>query len=246
MRRKIVSAALVLALLAALIPPPASATMAVYDYVNWLQALAAWYQRYQQIVHQYDQLVALRKQIESFGDGGYFNTLKGTFADLDALFREEDNFGYLHPGVQEVFDESFPGYEKPVSWPDEVSSRMDRTRETLSLIVSAMNRLTYANTRSQEMTDAIIAQSRVADSPLEELEVISMWNGLAVTEQQRSLQAQLLTANSVTLAAAVQMQREAAGEAARSAWLAQEAIPVPGHDASEGFTGIPDSWPWRF
>ncbi len=223
--------------------PPASATIPVYDYVNWL---LAWYQRAQQIEHQYHQLKALERQLETLGRGGDFDSLHGLLGDLDQLFREGENLGYILAGVEEVFAETFPGYEAPVLWPDEMSRRIDRTQKTLRLITASLNRLTWANTHSQVMVERLQERSKAADSPLEELEVQTMFQNLAISEQQRSLQAQLLTANAVTVAAAASTQREAAAEAARSAWLAREPIPTPGHDPSGGFTGIPAGWAWSF
>lgn len=240
-RRRATAVALVL-VLSLIVVPPVSATYPVYDYINWL---LSWIQRAQQIKHQYDQLVALKKQLESYGDGGSFNSLNGILGDLDRLFRDGENLGYLLIGVEQLFEETFPGYEAPIAWPEEFRTRVYRTHNTLRLITASLNRLTAANTRSQVMVDRITALSKQADSPLEELEVQSMLQTLAVTEQQRILQAQLLTANAVTVAAAAEQQRIAAAEAARTDWLASESAPEPGYDPNpEGFTGIPRDWPW--
>jgi hypothetical protein len=225
-----------------LLPSSAAATVPVYDYINWI---LAWYQRGVQIQHQYDQFKALKQQLESFGRQGDFDSLNGLLGDLDELFRSGENLGYILAGVEDVFAETFPGYEAPVLWPDEYALRLSRTRNTLQLITTALNRLTWANTHSQVMVERLQERSKTADSPLEELEVQTMWQNLAVSEQQRALQAQLLTANAVTVAAAAGLQREAAAEAARNAWLVGETAPDPGEDSGTGFTGIPDNWPWR-
>jgi hypothetical protein len=239
--RRATAVALVLFLSLAVVPQ-ASATFPVFDYVNWI---LSWIQRAQQIQHQYDQLVALKKQLESYGEGGDFNSLNGILGDLDQLFRDGENLGYLLIGVEQVFEETFPGYEAPIAWPEEFQTRIYRTQNTLRLITASLNRLTAANTRSQVMVDRLTALSRRADSPLEELEVQSMLETLAVTEQQRILQGQLLTANAVTIAAAAEVQRVAAAEAARSGWIASESAPEPGYDPHpEGFTGVPRDWPW--
>lgn len=239
-RKKTLGAALCLALLIAG-SRPASATIPVYDYVNWA---LAWYQRAEQIKHQYDQVVTLKRQLESFGEGGDWNSLNGLLGDLDKLFRGGENLGYLLAGVEEVFEETFPGYELPVSWPDEYQLRVGRSRETLRLITAALNRLTWANTHSQIMVDRIQERSRTANSPLEELEVLSMWTNLSISEQQRHMQASLLAANAIVVAQAEAMQRQASIEAARNDWLARENTPVAGHDPSDGFTGVPADWPW--
>lgn len=243
MRRARFLAALVGLTLAVLllVPAPAGATIPVYDYINWI---LAWYQRAQQIEHQYHQLKALERQLETLGRGGDFDSLNGLLGDIDQLFREGENLGYILAGVEDVFAETFPGYAPPVLWPDELALRIDRTQKTFRLITASLNRLTWANTHSQLMVERLQERSKAADSPLEELEVQTMWTNLQVSEQQRALQAQLLTANAVTVAAAAATQREAAAEAARSAWLSREPIPVPGHDPSSGFTGIPAGWAW--
>lgn len=224
-----------------LVPGTASATVPVYDYINWI---LSYYQRYQQIEHAYKQVKALEKQIESLGQQGDFDSLNGLLGDLDQLFRGGENLGYILAGVEDVFEETFPGYETPMLWPEEYALRTARTRETLKLITAGLNRLTWANTHSQVMVDRLQARSKAADSPLEELEVQTMWTNLQVSEQQRALQAQLLTANAITVAAAADLQREAAAEAARSSWLGGEAAPTAGDDPSGGFSGIPEDWPW--
>jgi P-type conjugative transfer protein TrbJ len=245
-RKTVAVIVLCFVLLGLALPTPAAAQFFVYDPAVWYQAILAWYQRYEQIRNQYEQIRALQKQLESFADQGDFNSLNGVLGQLDQIFAVGENLGYLLAGVEEVFAETFPGYEPPISWPDEYALRVKRSRDTLHLITQALNRLTWPNTRSQVMLDRITAHSKRADSPLEELEVLSMWQSLHVTEAQRSLQAQLLAANAVTVAAAADLQREASAEAARSSWLERETAPLPGLDPSEGFTGVPANWPWRF
>ncbi|HYN21025.1 MAG TPA: hypothetical protein VE078_08700, partial [Thermoanaerobaculia bacterium] len=242
--RRVVATALAIALLTGLfVSAPASAQTPVTDVAALVQHILAYFQRYEQIRLKYEQLKSLQKQLESFGESGEWDSLHGLLGELDQMFRVGENLGYLLVGVDEIFDETFPGYEPPVFWPDEVALRIRRTRDTLHLITKALNRLTWPNTHSQIALLKVQASSRAADSPLEELETLGMWNNLQLLEQHKQLQATLLTANAITASAAAELQVRAAAEAARSSWLIAEASPTPGHDPSDGFAGVPDNWP---
>lgn len=259
-RRPFIAAALSIVLLAGVpvqatapppqIPPPEPSmnkTMAVYDYINWLQNLLDYYQEYQELVTQYKELEAAYRQFESFANGGDWNSLNGLLGALDGLFNMSDNLGYLVVGVDELFEETFPGWEVPTDWVLEQHERVGRTRETLRLINEALNRLTYANTHSQNQIAELQALAKGADTPLEELEVANMISTFHVNELQRYSQANMLTANAIAVSESYKLQTEASTRAALSDWLARDIAPEPGSDPSEGFTGIaPGHQGWSF
>jgi len=187
------------------------------------------------------------KGLESFGDGGTWSSLHGLLGELDQIFNTSSelsgNLGYLRVGVETVFRDTFPGYAPPeTSWPEQYKTLADRAHETLALLMAAENRLTWNNTASQARLAEMVADSLLADSPLEESEVNNMFHTLEATELQKGTQATLLVANAVTVATALELQKSATAAAARQSWLDSAADrPAPGYDPSEGYTGIPSS-----
>jgi hypothetical protein len=70
-----------------------------------------------------------------------------------------------------------------------------------------------------------------------------MLASLGVTEQQKTLQATMMTANAVALGVAMQVQDQATAQAARTRWLSSDTPPPPvAFDPSpSGYTGLPSS-----
>lgn len=245
--RTLVSLILVAALL--LGPTAAEATgIPVVDLVAWAQRILAYYKQVQQVEAQIKQVELAAKQLESFGQGGNWTDLNGLLGQIDQLFNTystlDQNLGYLKVGVEDIFRETFPGYSPPEipSVPADVRIRIERSHETLALIMQALNRLTWNNTHSQIALGRAIELSKVASTQLEETEVSNMFASIAITEEQKQLQAQLLAANAATLGVAIELQNQATADAARDQFFASAAdAPSPGYGATSGFTGIPST-----
>lgn len=230
-------------LLAALLATaaPASATIPVYDYVNWI---LSYYQRYEQITnqirqisYQVQQVHHLAKSLESYADADWSHF---DFYDLDALLAHGEHFGYLNRSLSDLFDETFPGYEPPESWPEEFQTRVRRTRETLRLINRSLRTLSDADAQV-DLLRFLQRRSERADSPLEELETSNMYANYSLVHLQRAIQANLLIANTIAVAQAEELQIKASTEAARNGWIERDPFPL-GYDAGPGYTGVPDGW----
>jgi P-type conjugative transfer protein TrbJ len=226
------------------LPATVGATIPVYDYINWA---LSFIQRYQQIANQYEQIrkaeaqvKALTKQLESFGEGEW-SSASGILIQLDSLLATGEQLSYLNGSVGSLFEETFPGYEAPASWPDEYRLRVLRTRTTLRQALRALNALSEAG-RDTGWIELLQHRADQADSPLEEIEVSNMYANYALTESQRAMAASLLTANAIAVAQAHEIQVKASADAARSAWLVRDDVPLPGWDPSHGYTGLPQGF----
>ncbi len=220
---------------------PASATVPVFDYVNWI---LSYYQRYEQITNQIrqisnqvQQVQQLAKSLESFPDADWSHF---DFHDLDALLAYGEHLGYLNRSLSDLFDDTFPGYEPPESWPEEFQTRVRRTRETLRLINRSLRTLSNADA-SFDLLTLLQQRSQRADSPLEELETYNMYANYSLVHLQRAIQANLLTANTIAVAQAEELQMQSSVEAARNGWIERDPFPH-GYDAGPGYTGVPDGW----
>jgi P-type conjugative transfer protein TrbJ len=221
---------------------PASATIPVYDYINWI---LSFYQRYEQIANQarqisnqVQQIRHLAKGLESFAgaDWSHFD-----FNDLDALLAYGEHLGYLNRSLSDVFDDTFPGYERPESWPAEFETRVRRTRETLRLVNQSLRSLSDADSQIDFLA-LLQRRSETADSPLEELETSNMYANYSLVHLQRAIQANLLTANTIAIAQAEELQTKASAEAARNGWIDRDPLPPIRDDDGSGHTGVPDGW----
>jgi len=224
---------------------PASATYPVHDYIN---LIVSTYQRYvqvanqvQQITNQVRQIQQAAKSLESFGDADWSHF---DFGDLDALLAFGDHLGYLNSSVDALFEETFPGYERPEAWPEEFQTRVRRTRETLRQINRSLRTLSDADS-PVDFLALLQRRSERADSPVEELETANMYANYSVVHLQRAIQANLLTANTIAVAQAEQLQMQASAEAARNSWIERDALPPLGDDGS-GYTGVPEGWAYSF
>ena len=220
---------------------PADATVAVHDYINWI---LSYYQRYEQIANQARQIANQVRQIqhaakalESFGDADWSHF---DFRDLEALLAYGEHLGYLNSSVGALFDDTFPGYERPESWPDEFQLRVGRTRETLRLINRSLRTLSDADS-PVDFLALLQRRSETADSPVEELETANMYANYSLVHLQRAIQANLLTANTIAVAQAEELQMQASIEAARNGWVARDPVPLV-QDDGPGFTGVPAGW----
>lgn len=237
----ILSLLLVTLLLAA--PLPAGATVAVYDYINWI---LSFYQRYQQITNQAQQISnevrqirQLAKSIESFADDADWSEFDSS--GLDMLLGYGDHLGYLNQSLTEIFDDTFPGYARPESWPAEFETRVYRTRETLRQINRSLRTLSDADS-SYDLLSLLQERSEAADSPLEELETSNMYANYSLVQLQKAIQASLLTANTIGIAHAEQLQIQASIEAARNGWIERDPLPPIRDDEGSGHTGVPEGW----
>jgi P-type conjugative transfer protein TrbJ len=245
MRKKILVLLVCLLLLA---PSVSSASgIPVVDILAWIQRAYAQIQRAEQIYHQVEQVYYTVKSLESYGQGGSWSSLHGLLGELDQIFNTyselSGNLGYLKIGVEQVYRDTFPGTTLPAgNWPDQYKTLLDRSHETLALLLAGQNRLTWNNTASQIRLAEMTAASLAADSPMKEAEVNNMFHSLETTELQKGTQATLLAANASTLSTALELQRQATAAAARKSWFdAGAGRPVPGYDPSPGYTGLPSS-----
>lgn len=242
-RRLPVVLALLLTTLLLATASPASATVAVYDYINWV---LSYYQRYQQIANQAQQISnqvrqiqQLAKSLESFADDTDWSEFD--FDDLNTLLAYGEHLGYLNRSLSNLFDDTFPGYQSPESWPAEVETRVRRTRETLRLVNQALRSLSDADSQD-DLLALLQRRSERADSPLEELETSNMYANYSLVHLQRAIQANLLTANTIAIAQAEELQMHASAEAARNGWIDRDPPPPILDDDGSGHTGVPDGW----
>jgi len=238
-------------LLGVLLPAPAHAyTVPVFDYVNWF---LSYYQRYQQIANQIEQLrrqaqqieIALRT-LERFKRGGDWASLQGLFGNLQVLFNSAESLGYLYSQVQSTWDATFPGYFPPLqSWPVDQEARVRRTFATLRQIELGLHQVAELNDASEASLALLRARADSADTPQKQLEMHSMFLDFEATETSRSMQANLLAANAITVLGAEQLQRAATADLARNTWVDQNAPQPPSDfEAMPGYTGVPRDWPW--
>ncbi len=247
MRQKVIALALIAVLL---LPATGSATGApVVDVLAIAQRLIVMYNQLQQIQAAYRKVELAVKALESYAETGDFSDLNGLLGQIDQIFNVYaeigDNLGYLKAGVDDVYHDTFPGYVPSVFGPTaDYEIRVERAQQSLRLIMKAMNRLTWNNTGSALLLARMVADSKDADSPQEEAEVANMIGTLQVTEAQKSLQAQLLTANAVTVGFGSVIQDQAAATRARADWLASANVAaIPEASSAAGFTGVPSSLP---
>jgi len=238
-------------LLGVLLPAPAHAyTVPVFDYVNWF---LSYYQRYQQIANQIEQLrrqaqqieIALRT-LERFKRGGDWASLQGLFGNLQVLFNSAESLGYLYSQVQSTWDATFPGYFPPLqSWPVDQEARVRRTFATLRQIELGLHQVAELNDASEASLALLRARADSADTPQKQLEMHSMFLDFEATETSRSMQANLLAANAITVLGAEQLQRAATADLARNTWVDQNAPQPPADfEAMPGYTGVPRDRPW--
>jgi P-type conjugative transfer protein TrbJ len=238
MRKAVAAIALVLLMITS---RTGSATIPVWDYVNWI---LSYYQRGQQIANQAHQLTNearqiqhLAKALESYADGDWSTF---SYRDLDALLSYGEQLGYLNRSLSAVFDNTFPGYEPPSDWPTEYQIRVRRTRETLREINRSLRTLSDADSQVDLLT-LLQRRSERSDSPLEELETSNMYAQYTSVQITKSIQANLLIANAIAVAQAERLQREASIDAARNSWIKSDPFP-DGFDPGEGYGAIPEGW----
>jgi len=248
--------ALLVAGLLLLLPNAANAAgIPVVDILAWIQRFEMIYKQIQAIENQYQHIriaiteaQAAVKQLESYRDGHY-SDLNGLLGSIDQIFNSysllSSNLGYLKIGVEDIYRQNFPGTEiftanPHVDVPSLYSQRAGQVNETLALLFKGLNRLTWNDTRSQAELAEFSVASQGADTALKAAQANGMLTSLGVTEQQKTLQATMMTANAVALGVAMQLQDQATAQAARSRWLNSETPPPPvGFDPSSGYTGIP-------
>jgi P-type conjugative transfer protein TrbJ len=242
-----------------LMPSTANATgIPVVDILAWIQRFVVIYNQYQQVAAQYQHIkVAITeaqaavKQLEAYRDGHY-SDLNGLLGDFDQIFNSYSqiagNLGYLKIGVEDIYRQSFPGTDvfttdPNVNVPAAYAQRVGRVNETLALLFKSLNRMTWNDTHSQVELAEFSAASQGADTALKAAQANGMLTSLAVTEQQKTLQATMMTANAVAMGIAMQVQDQATAEAARTRWLSSEvSTPPVGFDPSaSGYTGLPSS-----
>jgi P-type conjugative transfer protein TrbJ len=250
---------LLLIALLLLMPSTANASgIPVVDILAWIQRFSLIYNQYEQIAAQYQHIrVAIAeaqaavKQLEAYRDGHY-SDLNGLLGAVDQIFNSysqiESNLGYLRIGVEDIYRQTFPGTEvfsanPNVDVPASYVQRVGRVNETLALLFKGLNRMTWNNTHSQVELAEFSAASQAADTALKASQANGMLTSLGVTEQQKTLQATMMTANAVAMGVAMQVQDQATAQAARTRWLASQTPPAPvGFDPSpSGYTGLPSS-----
>jgi P-type conjugative transfer protein TrbJ len=240
-------------------PATANATgVPVVDLAALIQRITYIYNQLQQIEQQYQHIQiavlearAVVKQLESYRDGHY-SDLNGLLGAIKQVFNTysqvQGNIGYIRDGVEDIYRETFPGVDvfvadPEVNVPDTYAERVSRVNETLALLFKGLNRITWNDPHSQEDLVEFAAASQGADTALKAAQANGMLTSLGVTEQQKTLQATMMTANAVAMGVAMQVQDQATAQAARTRWLDSETPPPPvGFDPSpSGYTGLPSS-----
>ena len=69
-----------------------------------------------------------------------------------------------------------------------------------------------------------------------------MYANYSLVHLQRAIQANLLTANTIAIAQAEELQMKASAEAARIGWIDRDPLPPIRDDNGSGHTGVPDGW----
>ena len=244
MRRRILALTTALLVLFALASPPGAHAVTFVDLVAYVQRILTWFQKVQDLHQQAKQVEAAYRQLESFADSGSWSDLNGMLAAIDGLFNATsglvENLGYTRVGIEEDWREMFPGtldFDPTASEPERAVERIEKARETYALIMAALNRVTWNNTRSQVLLAEATAASKSADGALEEAEVANMFHSLQTTELNKLVQIAMIQANAQTLHAALEAQREASALAARRAWF--DSNRLPGLDRElPGYTGL--------
>ncbi|HEX4965524.1 MAG TPA: hypothetical protein VF173_32235 [Thermoanaerobaculia bacterium] len=258
MTKKLLLPALLAGLLVFL-PSTADATgIPVVDILAWIQRFSIIYNQVHQIENQYQHIrvaileaQAAAKQLEAYRDGHY-SDLNGLLGAVDQIFNSysllQGNLGYLKVGVENLYRQSFPGTEvftadPNLNVPDSYAQRVSRVNETMALLMKGLNRITWNDTHSQVELAEFAAASQGADTALKAAQANGMLTSLGVTEQQKTLQATMMTANAIAMGVAMQIQDQATAHAALTRWLDSGAPPPPvGFDPSaSGYTGLPSS-----
>lgn len=240
---------LLAALVLGLPAPSVRAQWLVHDPLNWVENFAQVVQqayeieqRYEQIVRQYEQLRVELQNIESWGSAGPWGNIIGIEEGIKTTFEELDTLGYTVHDIDETFAKTFPGYASSLDWPKDYQERVTRTLATLRKVASALNRINRNNIPAQLHLVEIQRKSRDAQGALKEAEAQTLLLSHIAEQVGKSLQAQLLDANTNTIAQADRINSEAAAAATRRDWLAaRPAEPYP-PDTPHG--GVPTTWPW--
>jgi P-type conjugative transfer protein TrbJ len=245
MRRRVLALATVCLVLLTLLSPPRAHAVTFVDLVAYAQRIITWYQKVQDLYQQARQLEALYRQLESYGDSGSWSDLNGLLATIDGLFNSSseliENLGYTKVDIERVWPETFPGsadIDPAFSQPELARDRIDKAQQTYSLIMRALNRITWNNTRSQILLRDATTASQTADGTLEEIEVANMFNSLQTTELNKLVQIAMMQANAQTLEAALEAQKEASAQAARRYWFSSNHLPSLERE-TPGYTGVP-------
>jgi len=246
---------LLFAVLLIALPQPArsegdSGDVPVHDLINWILSLI---QRYQQIANQVEQIRKQSKQIEiaaktieRSGRDGDWASLQGLFDNLDTLFNATENLGYRYSQLTAIWDETFPGSEVPVqSWPADQEVRARRTFATLRNIGISLRQISELNQQSEDALATLRERSDAADTPQKQLEASNMFLDFQATETSRTMQANLLAANAITVLGAEQLQKATIADLARTSWIERNAPRPPSDfEHAPGYRAVPRNWPW--
>lgn len=235
-RRKVAATVLVALTLFLVVPGTSSAyTVPVYDYINWI---LSWYQRGQQIYNQGRQIYYAAKSLERIGQGAQWDSLGGLVDWLDRAMRGGEHLGYLVADLDWMFADTFPERYRTQSATSESLRRINRTRNTFEKLMAGLRRISFSNARSQGTVERLAVQSAAADTPLKAQESTNGWLNSIDVELQKVREAQLSTANAVTVYYSFELHRKAVADTARNEWIQAE-LPPPLAPDRRFYSGVP-------
>ena len=223
---------------------PAGATVPVYDYIRWiqdyLQRTYAQVQRAEQIYRAVQQVQAAYKNLESWGHSGEWHDLTGVYSSIVEILNRYDTLGYETRRLDALLEETFPGYVVPTNAPADEQLRLRRALTTMKNLTNILDHVSRPNVLSQLRLIAAQFRSGSSDGALKALQSSNIFASLQDEELGRSVQAELATANLLTVAHAYDLQEEAAAQAALENWMAETRLPQD----NNGYGPVPANWPY--
>lgn len=249
--RRLVTLVLCLVLLVPLASPrPARAQISVQDYINWIenalqviQQAYEIYQKYQQLANDYKRYETMVKNLEQF-DELSFRNLVGLTVAVNDLIQEGESIGHTLDNVDEVFVDTFPGYQGILGedWRETYQRRATRALDTMRYAMQALHRVSWSSVPSQDQLNDLAIDVRLADGALEAQqagnELLHHQSvEIAKLNQQISVQT-----NVETIYWAYRINKDAEELATSRDWIANGVAPVPEYDGEGGVRGIPANW----
>lgn len=248
-----VTALLVLAALAfALWPLPAHAQLAVFDPINWaeailqyLQMLRAYYRQYEDLVKQVEQLDTLIQQVRRMDtnllaiDSLTSDDVSRWLGNLRTVLARLEGIVYSADDVLTRYDELYR-LDIPPDLPDAEAERRRAALDTFRTLIAGAHETANGSESAGRRLRKLVEQLDGAQGNLEALQAVGAITTEVAAESSRTAEVNAMTLNAL----AVQFSEELAGrEQARitfNDWLrrGREGRPLP----TQEFDPVPDSF----
>lgn len=246
MRRVLVVLVLVLALLAPGLARPALGQFVVHDpvafvqqLIDYAQMLADYYQQFQILVSQYQQIEGMLRNLGDLEDAAADNPVR-FLAGLRDVFWRLRGVVYAADDVLRRFDEAFtPEVSYEVSEAEAV--RLRATLGTLRTLLAGAQEHARASEDSAVALAELMAQLEGAEGNLEALQAVGALTTQVATETTRAAEVQALAVNALVVREAHELAREEEARLTLQDWMTRGALWRRG-PAARTFDPVPSSW----